>query len=95
MRLPSFTRNFFFISGSIFLIWMLFIDGNDLVNQYKLTSQLNKLEKEKEFYEQKIVEVEEQRQKLMSNPEMLEKYAREKYLMKKPEEDIYIIVTEE
>ena len=95
MRLPKFSRNFFFLGGALFFVWMLFLDGNDLINQLKLTHQLNKLEKEKEFYEEKIIEVEKERQDLMNSPEMLEKYAREKYLMKKPNEDIYVVVVEE
>lgn len=95
MKLPRFTRNFYFLSGTVFFVWMLFLDGNDLINQVRLTYQLNSLEREKEYYEEKIVEVEKQKQELMNDPAMLEKYAREKYLMKKPNEDIYVVVEED
>lgn len=95
MKLPKYTKNFYFLSGLIFLVWLLFVDSNDLVNQFKITSQLNGLEKEKEYYQEKIIEVEKERQNLLNNPSMLEKYAREKYLMKKPNEDIYVVVEEE
>lgn len=95
MRVPKITRNFYFLAGSIFLLWMLFLDGNDLINQVKLTRQLNNLEREKAYYEEKIVEVEKARQELMNDPAMLERYAREKYLMKKPNEDVYVVVVEE
>lgn len=77
------------------MLWMLFLDGNDLINQVKLTRQLNNLEREKAYYEEKIVEVEKARQELMNDPAMLERYAREKYLMKKPNEDVYVVVVEE
>lgn len=94
MRVPSITRNFYFLAGIVFFVWMLFLDGNDLINQVKLTRQLNKLESEKAYYKEKIVEVEKARQELMNDPAMLEKYAREKYLMKKPTEDLYVVVEE-
>lgn len=95
MRVPKITRNFYFLAGIIFFIWMLFLDGNDLINQVKLTRQLNNLEGEKAYYEEKIVEVEKARQELLNDPAMLEKYAREKYLMKKPGEDLYVVIVEE
>lgn len=95
MRIPKITRNFYFLTGSLFFVWMLFLDGNDLINQVRLTKQLNNLESEKAYYEKKIVEVEKARQELMNDPAMLEKYAREKYLMKKPGEDLYVVVVEE
>jgi len=93
-RIPSFTRNFFFLSGAFFIVWMTFFDSNDVYTQYKLNRKLSGLEDQKAYYLEKIDEVKEDRQELLSNPELLEKFAREKYLMKKPTEDIYIIVEE-
>lgn len=93
-KLPKFTRSFYFISGMLFLFWMLFLDSNDLYTQYKLRSRLKTLENEKEFYKEKIDEVKEERKQLLSDSETLEKFAREKYLMKKDTEDLYVIVEE-
>jgi cell division protein FtsB len=93
-KLPKFTRNFYFISGMLFFCWMLFLDSNDLYTQYKLSRQLKTLENEKEFYEQKIEEVKKEREQLLTDSETLEKFAREKYLMKKESEDLYVIVEE-
>jgi len=93
-RLPSFTRNFFFLAGAFFIIWMSFFDSNDLYTQYKLTQKIDNLTDQREFYLQKIGEVNQDREELLSNPDLLEKFARERYLMKKPTEDIYIIVEE-
>jgi cell division protein DivIC len=93
-KLPKFTRNFYFIAGMFFLFWMLFLDSNDLYTQYKLSRQLKSLEREKEFYKEKIEEVNSERQQLLSDTETLEKFAREKYLMKKESEDLYVIVEE-
>jgi cell division protein FtsB len=50
------------------------------------------LEDQKEYYKQKKVQIQQERTALFSNPELLEKFAREKYLMKKPTEDLYVVV---
>ncbi len=93
-KLPKFTKNFYFIAGMLFLFWMLFLDANDLYTQVRLKRQLNKLYNEKEFYLQKIHEVRKEREQLLTDTEALEKFAREKYLMKKESEDLYVIVEE-
>ena len=90
-RVPPAFRNFYFVTGLTFLIWMTFLDSNDLINRYRLSAKLRSLENEKEYYQEKIKEVEKDRQELMGTTELLEKFAREKYLMKKPTEDIFII----
>lgn len=90
-RLPPAFRNFYFVTGISFLIWMTFLDSNDLINRFGLSSKLNGLENEKEYYQEKIKEVQKDREELMGTNELLEKFAREKYLMKKETEDIYII----
>jgi cell division protein DivIC len=90
-KIPIPFRNFYFVSAGLFLIWMLFLDSNNLISRYQLTSKLNALESEKEYYEEKIEEVEKDRQELFGDPDLVEKFAREKYLMKKPTEAIFII----
>jgi cell division protein DivIC len=84
--------NFYILIGIIFLVWLTFFDSNDLYTQLKQTAKLRGLEDEKMFYMEKIAEVKNDREELLSNDELLEKFARENYLMKKPEEDIYVIV---
>jgi len=93
-KIPAFSRNFFFLTAFFFLVWMLFFDSNDIYSQYKLSRKLKNLEARKTFYQEKIMEVRQDREELLSNPELLEKFAREKYLMKKPTEDIYVLVEE-
>lgn len=90
-KLPPIFRNFYFITGFSFLVWMIFIDSNDLISRYQLGAKLNALENEKAYYDAKIIEVEKDRTELMTNKELLEKFAREKYLMKKETEDVFII----
>ncbi len=94
-KLPPVFKNFYFIIGVIFIIWMLFIDSNDLYSQFKKRGKLRELEQQKAYYTEMIKEVEKDREELLSNNELLEKFAREKYLMKKESEDLYILVVEE
>lgn len=93
-RLPRIFRNFYFLTGSFFLIWMIFLDSNNLIARYSLTSKRMTLENEKEYYEDKIREVEQDRDELFGTQSSLEKFAREKYLMKKESEDVFIVVEE-
>jgi cell division protein DivIC len=78
----------------VFVIWMIFFDSNDLISQYRMNKNLNDLESEKDYYEQKIIEVNAEEDALIKDKDKLEKFAREHYLMKKPTEDIYILVEE-
>ena len=75
-------------------MWMLFIDSNDIVSHFKLRSKLNELEKQKEFYQERKEKIKVEREELLSNFELLEKFARERYLMKRKTEDLYVIMEE-
>ena len=88
-------KNFYFLVGTFFLFWIVFIDSNNLLIQYRLSSKLNDLEEERTYYHEKITQVKKDREKLISNEVLLEKFAREKYLMKKPTEDIFVVVEKE
>lgn len=70
------------------------MDENDLITRYKMGAKLRSLEREKEFYKERIAQVETEREELTTNKALLEKYAREKYLMKKESEDVFIIQEE-
>jgi len=90
-RIPSYYKNFYSILGITFLLWMTFIDSNDLINRFRTYKKLNNLENEREYYLEKIKTVQKDREELLGTMPLLEKFAREKYLMKKPNEDIFII----
>ncbi len=94
IKLPAFTRNFFFATASVFLLWMLLFDTNDVISQFKLWQQVVDLENDKKFYLQEVELVKKEREELMGSPQLLEKFARERYLMKRNTEDVYVIVTE-
>ncbi len=78
-----------------FLVWMIFIDSSNVISHIELRSKLGDLEEEKEYYLEKKKKIEQDRQELMSNYELLEKFARERYLMKKETEDLYVIIPED
>jgi len=93
-KLPKAFKNFYIVATLIFFFWMIALDSNNLIARFQLSSKLNSLENEKEYYEEKILEVEKDHNELFGDRESLEKFAREKYLMKKETEDIYMVVEE-
>nr|WP_090465644.1 septum formation initiator family protein [Mucilaginibacter sp. OK268] len=93
-RLINLVKNKFFLVTMAFLVWMIFFDKNDLFSQYEYRRQVNKLKEERDFYKKETDQVNKELDELTSNPQKLEKFAREKYLMKKDNEDVYVIVHE-
>lgn len=93
-RIVELFANKYFLVSVCFVAWMLFFDRNDLLSQYEYRTQLSKFEDEKEFYIKEIEKVRTDLYELTSNKERLEKFAREKYLMKRDNEDVYVIITE-
>ncbi|MFM6938651.1 MAG: FtsB family cell division protein [Aquirufa sp.] len=73
-----------------FTVWMLFLDNTSYMEHRILNKQLNELEDNKKYYQDEIKKDEENIKRL-KNPDQIEKYAREKYYMKRDSEDIYII----
>jgi len=85
-------RNKYLIATVAFVVWMLFFDRNDITSQYKYQSHLKNLKEEKEFYIKETATVKKDLEELTTNPLRLQKFAREKYLMKKDNEDVFILV---
>lgn len=79
------------LAGTAFAIWMLFFDRNNLPLQMQRVQELNNLEKSEQLLSGQIIETRRELDLLKNNPATLEKYAREKYLMKKENEDLYIV----
>ena len=88
-----FTNKYTFV-GLLFLLWIAFFDKNSFVEKMHLRHKINTLTKEKEYYRNKIQEDNRKIEELLSNRDNLEKFAREQYLMKNNNEDIFIIVDE-
>jgi cell division protein DivIC len=85
-------RNKYVVSFLAFLIWMSFFDRNDLISQYSGRKKLSKLIHEKTYFQTEISNNQKSLKELMSNSGNLEKFAREKYYMKKNDEEIFLIV---
>lgn len=73
-----------------FLIWMVFLDNYSYFGHRVLDKQIDELEDNKKYYQEEIKK-DQEKIKSLNNPDQTEKYAREKYFMKKDSEDIYII----
>ncbi len=78
----------------MFLAWLMFFDQNNWITQFQYQMELNKLESEREFYDEEIKKVTQDLKELRTNPKSLEKFAREKYLMKKSNEEVFVLVEE-
>ena len=70
----------------------MFFDTRDFItSHFRERAELMKLEKSKQYYEQQIAVTHKELDQLKTNPALLEKYAREKYLMKRDNEDLFLI----
>jgi len=76
-------------------VWVIFFDKNDLRTQIELKNQVTQLTEERNYYTREIKDITSDLKELNDNPKTLEKFAREKYLMKKDNEDIFVIVEEQ
>jgi cell division protein DivIC len=87
-------RNKYILTALLFFVWLLFFDQNNLSERRKTSNEFNQLIEEKDYYLKKIGEDRKRINELKTNADNLEKFAREQYLMKKDDEDIFIIVDE-
>ena len=90
----SILTNIYILILTVFVVWMIFFDTNSLLIHMELKKEINKLEKQKEFLKEEIKKDKEIIDRL-SDPEELEKFAREQYYLKKKNEEIYIIEYED
>ena len=90
-HIPSWIKNKYFITTALFAVAMLFLDKNDLFTRMDRDRQLRELLQSKEYYTTRIAAEKAELDQMRTNPAILEKYAREKYLMKRDNEDLYII----
>lgn len=93
-RLIDLFKNKYFLVTVAFVVWMVFFDKNDLLSQYQYHQEVGKLKRERDFYKDQTVKVSKDLDELTSDPKKLEKFAREKYLMRKDNEDVFVIVKE-
>ena len=92
-KIPPFLRNKYFLTLTIFIIWIFLLDTNNLVDRYRQIRDLHKLNNEREYYIKKIEEDRKKLNELKTDNHNLEKFAREQYRMKRKDEDLYIVLT--
>lgn len=89
-HIPSWLKNKYLLTGVGFLVWIVFFDDRDLLTNLHHRQELKELEASSHQYISQIKATKEELDQLKKNPAMLEKYAREKYRMKKDNEDLFI-----
>lgn len=83
-------RNKYWTVLIIFLAWMLLFDNNSIIRQVQRRYQIHKLNKEIKYYQKQMVETHKEEKALKKSDAYFEKFVRENYLLKRPNEDLYI-----
>jgi cell division protein FtsB len=86
-------KNKYFLTVIALIIWLIFFDKNDFFTQRETLQKLKKLKHDRNYYTAQIENNKRELNELKTNKESLEKFAREKYLMKKENEDVFVFVT--
>jgi len=89
--LPAWLKNKYFLSASAFTVWILFFDPRDVFTQMEHRRELKDLKVSKAWYQKEISKESVEAEQLRNNPVTIEKYARENYLMKRDNEDIFLV----
>ncbi len=86
--------NKYFVTVFSFLVWMVFFDSTSFLVINELNSEINKYEEQLAYYKSEYRKNDDFYRRLMNNKDEKEKYARENYFMKKPNEEIFILVVD-
>ena len=87
-------KNKYVITISVFGIWMLFFDQNNMVDRMRMSAEIRQLEADREYYIDQIEKDSTRLHELTTDKDNLEKYAREQFLMKKKNEDVFVVIEE-
>lgn len=91
-HIPGFLKNKYILTLLFFAVWMVFFDDRDIITtHFRYKKELRNLEDSKAYYQEQIAETRKELEQLKNDPQTLERYARERYRMKRAEEDLYII----
>lgn len=93
-RIPQRLRNRYALAVLGLVAWVMFFDANDIWTTWKNHRELNTMEGQADWYALEIAHTKEQLQEIASDKDLLEKFARERYLMKRDNEDIFVLVAE-
>lgn len=87
-------KNKYVLTIAGFIIWLTFFSQYNLMERARLAGNLKDLQREKKYYIEQIKRDSARLHQLSTGTEELEKYAREQFYMKKPNEDIFVVVEE-
>lgn len=90
-HIPAWLKNKYLLSFAAFCAVMLFLDRNDVFTQMERRKELRELLQSKRYYTNQIDAESKELEALKNNPATLEKYAREKYLMKRDNEELFLV----
>jgi cell division protein FtsB len=91
MKLLYIFKNKFVLASILFVGWMLFFDHNNLFLHFQYRAELNELKQSKQYYKNQIEQTKKDIDLIKTNPLWLEKVAREQYLMKRDNEDVFLV----
>ena len=94
-RPPSWLTNKYFVVGVGFMVFVTFFDSFNIVERVKLSRELKHAHSDLAYYQEEIVQIKQELDELMVNDETAEKFAREHYLMKRDNEDVFVILPAE
>lgn len=87
-------KNKYFWIGITFLLWMVFFDTNSFMTHWKIAKDIQKMESERSYLKKEIAKEKDQLERIHTEPEYLEKLARERFYMKRDNEDLFIVTEE-
>jgi cell division protein DivIC len=90
-HIPTWLKNKYLLAFGAFAIWMLFFAENDIPDTIKRVQNLKQLKQTEQYHTKQIANTQKDLNLLKNNPQTIEKYAREQYLMKKDNEDLFVI----
>jgi cell division protein FtsB len=87
-------KNKYLLAILFFIIWLIFFDQNNLIDRFAAITKLKQMKQDREYYIEKIKIDTKKLNELRTDRENLEKFAREQYYMKRPNEDVFVVVDE-
>ena len=94
LKIWPWVRNKYVITIAVFAIWMLFFDQNNMADRMRMSGEIRQLEADRKYYLEEIQKDSTRLQELTTDKDNLEKYAREQFLMKKKNEDVFVVIEE-
>lgn len=94
LPIPNFLKNKYVLVSILFVIWIAFIDQNSILTHIKLSNDIKEIKKDIEFYNEEI-KVDKKILNNLESKNTYERIAREQYLMKRENEDVFVIKKEE